>query len=313
MLCGFTFLLNQVQAQVERSDQFRQEEEVFKKKMEEKQKNISANSDSIFLRIHMEFDAFERERERDILAWEGKNIDPILLKKASEIELQVKLGAYLIEHPEEDVDLRGAEIKLLDSERPKSVGLALKEVANRSKEGGEAARSTSGKSRASHQESVKFSRLQFDPINERQVKDEIAANRPIVFPLTEGSYQISSRYNRSRMHPILKKVRPHYGLDFAAKKGTPVYASAAGKVEIAKYSNSAGNFVMINHQNGYKTQYLHLDKYVVKNGALVEFGDLIGYVGSSGYSTGPHLHFEIRRKNQPVDPERILMAHTRRD
>ena len=142
---------------------------------------------------------------------------------------------------------------------------------------------------------------------ERKVVDvEIKANRPVFMPL-EKSYPITSGFDLNRMHPVLKKNKPHNGVDFGAPKGTPVYATADGLVEIARFSNSAGNWVMINHHNGYKTIYMHLDRIVVEENKRIKRGARIGYVGSTGYSTGPHLHYEIRLKNNPIDPKSFLL------
>lgn len=125
---------------------------------------------------------------------------------------------------------------------------------------------------------------------------------PVFFPLpSKGFKRISSGFG-TRRHPILKKNKFHFGLDLAAKKGTPIYASAQGKVVTSKYSSTYGNFVVINHQNGYKTLYAHMIMAAVKKNQRVKQGAVIGYVGSTGRSTGPHLHYEILRKNKKINP-----------
>lgn len=105
-----------------------------------------------------------------------------------------------------------------------------------------------------------------------------------------------------RWHPTTGKWSMHYGVDFAAPKGTPIYATRSGTVTIATYSSTAGNYVQINHGDGYSSVYMHMTHYVVKVGDYVKAGELIGYVGSTGRSTGPHLHFGISYKGTYVNP-----------
>ena len=116
--------------------------------------------------------------------------------------------------------------------------------------------------------------------------------------------RISSHYSDSRMHPVHRVRRPHHGVDYAAPTGTPVEAIGDGKIIKANYSGGAGNFVKIRHNSTYTTGYMHLSKYGkgVKVGKQVEQGDVIGYVGSTGVSTGPHLDFRFWRNGDPIDP-----------
>ncbi|HET6563782.1 MAG TPA: peptidoglycan DD-metalloendopeptidase family protein [Xanthomonadales bacterium] len=104
---------------------------------------------------------------------------------------------------------------------------------------------------------------------------------------------ISSQFNPKRMHPVLKRIRPHNGIDYYAPTGTPVYAAGAGVVTRAGYSAANGNHVFIKHANGIETKYLHFSKKAVNQGQKVKQGQTIGYVGSTGLATGPHLHYEF--------------------
>jgi murein DD-endopeptidase MepM/ murein hydrolase activator NlpD len=104
---------------------------------------------------------------------------------------------------------------------------------------------------------------------------------------------ISSSFNPRRMHPVLKRIRPHNGIDYYAPKGTPVYAAGAGKVIRSDYSRANGHHVFIKHANSIVTKYLHFTKRAVNNGQKVKQGQTIGYVGSTGLATGPHLHYEF--------------------
>ena len=107
---------------------------------------------------------------------------------------------------------------------------------------------------------------------------------------------ISSRFNPKRMHPILHRVRAHKGVDYAARQGTPVRASADGRISTRQFHNGYGNTVVLQHGGGYSTLYAHLSKFADRQriGSWVKQGQVVGYVGSTGLSTGPHLHYEFR-------------------
>ena len=105
-----------------------------------------------------------------------------------------------------------------------------------------------------------------------------------------------------RNHPVLGGRRQHQGVDLAAPTGTPVYATADGRVGRAERFSSYGNYVQIEHGGALQTRYAHLSSYTVQAGQMVTKGDLIGYVGSTGRSTGPHLHYEVRVAGEAVDP-----------
>jgi murein DD-endopeptidase MepM/ murein hydrolase activator NlpD len=104
---------------------------------------------------------------------------------------------------------------------------------------------------------------------------------------------ISSGFNPRRMHPVLKRVRPHNGIDYYAPRGTPVYAAGAGTVTRSAYSAANGHHVFIKHAGSIETKYLHFTKRTVKKGQKVKQGQTIGTVGSTGLATGPHLHYEF--------------------
>jgi murein DD-endopeptidase MepM/ murein hydrolase activator NlpD len=118
--------------------------------------------------------------------------------------------------------------------------------------------------------------------------------------------RITSRFSRARWHPILKIVRPHLGVDYAAPAGTPVQAVGAGTVISAGRSGGSGKMVRIRHAGGYETMYLHLSRIAVKRGAHIERGEIVGYVGSTGLSTGPHLDFRVFRNGRAVNPAKAV-------
>ncbi|RJQ23969.1 MAG: hypothetical protein C4560_00615 [Nitrospiraceae bacterium] len=116
--------------------------------------------------------------------------------------------------------------------------------------------------------------------------------------------RISSYYSGRRLHPILKVYRPHHGLDYSAPVWTPVSAIGDGEVVFTGYKGGYGKLIVIRHRNGYETYYGHLAKIAknIRTGRNVDQGQVIGNVGNSGLSTGPHLHFEVRVNNKPVNP-----------
>lgn len=116
--------------------------------------------------------------------------------------------------------------------------------------------------------------------------------------------RISSSFSKNRRHPILKIYRPHQGIDYAAATGTPVSAVADGTVRFAGYKGNYGKLIIISHRNGYQTYYGHLSriKSKVRKGKKVRQDDLIGYVGTTGMATGPHLHYEMRMDKTPINP-----------
>ena len=119
--------------------------------------------------------------------------------------------------------------------------------------------------------------------------------------------RISSYYNLNRFHPILKRRRPHYGTDYAAPYGTPIYAVGDGVVSRASYTKGNGNFVKIKHDATYETQYLHMQKFAkgISPGVHVKQGQVIGYVGSTGLATGPHVCFRFWKNGKQVNHLKI--------
>lgn len=118
-------------------------------------------------------------------------------------------------------------------------------------------------------------------------------------------YRISSRFTNSRYHPVLKRYRAHHGVDYAAPTGTPVYAIGSGKVIAKAYqANGGGNYVKIKHNSTYTTTYMHLSRFAkgLKVGSTVKQKEVIGYVGSTGLSTGPHLDFRVYENGRPINP-----------
>lgn len=137
-------------------------------------------------------------------------------------------------------------------------------------------------------------------LGEKEVK---WAARPAIQPINNAELiRISSGFNPQRFHPILKKIKPHKGIDFTAPKGTPVYATGDGIVTSAYYSSSYGNVIFLNHGYGYQTRYAHLSGFNIKAGQHVKRGEVIGFVGNTGRSEASHLHYEVLYKFHQTDP-----------
>ncbi|MFO7769030.1 MAG: M23 family metallopeptidase [bacterium] len=121
--------------------------------------------------------------------------------------------------------------------------------------------------------------------------------------------RITSTFSTRRYHPILKVRRPHHGTDFGARRGTPVRVTADGTVIRAGRNGSYGNLVEVRHTRGYETRYAHLDGFArgVRIGTEVVQGQIVGYVGSTGLASAPHLHYEIRKGGEALDPRRVSL------
>lgn len=129
-----------------------------------------------------------------------------------------------------------------------------------------------------------------------------------VWPVASYVY-ISSRFGL-RVHPITGETKSHTGMDIASNQGTSVYAADGGTVTLASWNGGYGNCIMIDHGNGYVTLYGHLSGYAISEGQAVSQGSVIGYVGSTGNSTGPHLHFEVLQNGTRIDPEQFFSGLT---
>jgi hypothetical protein len=117
-----------------------------------------------------------------------------------------------------------------------------------------------------------------------------------------AALRVTSAFGSRRMHPILHRLLPHTGVDYGARYGTPVRATADGVVVSAGWNGGYGNMIEVQHPNGYSTRYAHLSRIVAGRALFVHQGDVIGYVGMTGLATGPHLHYEVRRNGRPVNP-----------
>lgn len=144
--------------------------------------------------------------------------------------------------------------------------------------------------------------LSFDQLRDEAGKQQDKlAHIPAIIPINIKDYTMSSGYGY-RKDPIYETTKFHAGLDFAAKVGTDVFATGDGIVEQSGHRGTYGNCIDISHGYNYLTRYAHLSEILVKPGQQIKRGDLIGKVGSTGKSTGPHLHYEVRFKDEPQNP-----------
>jgi len=124
--------------------------------------------------------------------------------------------------------------------------------------------------------------------------------------------RLSSRFTYKRWHPILKKYRAHLGIDYAASRGTPIIAAASGRIAFAGYTRGYGKVIKIRHNDGYLSLYAHQKKFRkgMRRGKWVKKGQVIGYVGSTGMSTGPHLHFGLYKNGRAINPAKVIKITT---
>lgn len=141
-------------------------------------------------------------------------------------------------------------------------------------------------------------------------KEKMLRSLPAIKPIAKKDLIRYSSGFGMRLHPILKIMRMHTGLDLSARLGTPIYATGDGVIRYVRRSRSYGNEVLINNGFGYQTRYAHMSKYIVHRGQHIKRGDVIGYVGSTGVSTGPHLHYEVLKNGRPVNPINFFYEDT---
>ena len=144
-----------------------------------------------------------------------------------------------------------------------------------------------------------YNKMEAMLLKQSVLKETLPSLYPVNVPYSSSSYGW-------RMDPILGKRAFHEGIDFSAAHGEPIYATAGGIVKKASRSGAYGNLITINHGGGLQTRYAHISKILVKRGDIVKKEDLIAYVGNTGRSTGPHLHYEIRLNKHSLDPKQYL-------
>lgn len=143
------------------------------------------------------------------------------------------------------------------------------------------------------------------PLNTFQFKPGNTVNDGFSWPVSPGKRRVTSDFGK-RLHPKLRELRPHHGIDIGASRGTAVFSSRPGEVAYSQRYGDYGKTVVVRHSNGYSTWYAHLSRIVVQEGQFVERGQPIAFMGSSGLTTGVNLHFEIKRNGEILDPNKYL-------
>lgn len=150
---------------------------------------------------------------------------------------------------------------------------------------------------------VDIAQQSFDQLNKvTDTRNKMLSSRPAIQPINNKQLRTLHLTFGLRVHPIFNRLTDHKGLDFSAAFGTPVYATGDGRVSMAYHSDSYGNVIYVDHGFNYETRYAHLQKFNVQPGNFVKRGDLIGYVGNTGVSAAPHLHYEVFFKGSAVNP-----------
>ena len=262
-------------------------------------KQMEANNEAISLLRH--------EVEADRTSLQGKRAELQSLNEtlashrlASEElinQLSQQRDAFTIDYEQLEAEEEAVRVKMAEEQKRYEAALAAEEAKRNAEE--ERKRAEEEARRAEE---------------ERKRREEEAAKQQpsgsgytgstagmFLSPLPKGSCWVTDAFGY-RIHPIYGYYAMHKGVDLAANHGTPVYAIASGYVSISSYTSANGNYVSLAHSDGYGSIYCHLDYAIVKKGAYVTAGQLIGYVGSTGWATGPHLHFEIHKDGTAVNP-----------
>ena len=267
--------------------------------MQQMLKQMEANNEAISLLRH--------EVEADRTSLQGKRAELQSLNEtlashrlASEElinQLSQQRDAFTIDYEQLEAEEEAVRVKMAEEQKRYEAALAAEEAKRKAEE--ERKRAEEEARRAEE---------------ERKRREEEAAKQQpsgsgytgstagmFLSPLPKGSCWVTDAFGY-RIHPIYGYYAMHKGVDLAANHGTPVYAIASGYVSISSYTSANGNYVSLAHSDGYGSIYCHLDYAIVKKGAYVTAGQLIGYVGSTGWATGPHLHFEIHKDGTAVNP-----------
>ncbi len=256
------------------------------------------------------------------LSWTLKDYRIIKIKTPRLAQLEKEKGQILnlsnrIDHITEKI----GEMKEFDHKLKSMVNLKTAEKSTRIKGIGGPTPGVSGLNKNSDSKNTEFVRSMhrsLDNLEEEvssRLKDKtelykflesqkiLLASTPSIWP-TKG--WLSCRFGK-RISPFTGEKEFHKGIDIAARKGTPVVATAEGMILYADWKGGLGRTVIIKHAHGLKTRYGHLNKFLVKKGQYVKRGEKIALVGNSGRSTGPHVHYEVHLENVPVDPSRYIV------
>jgi hypothetical protein len=255
-----------------------------------------------FVKEDQRVKATKLERENELLLAEVHTIRDKLstlhgsLEQLTKRDEQVRLVAGL--------DPIDGEVRLAGIGGPGSATLSLDALWRENPEVGELAFTVSSDLDAMLRRARILSSSWREATDSLESKHHRLQSTPSIRP-TAGF--ISSGFTRHRFHPVLHYSRPHEGIDIAAPRGTPILASAKGRVRFVGRRGDYGLMVEIDHGYGVVTRYAHASSTTVRTGQQVERGEKIGTVGSTGLATGPHLHYEVLQHGRPVDPRRFIL------
>ena len=246
--------------------------------------------------------------------------DQLMLKQISDNNKQIVATRAEIEEDRAELEQKGEELNELNAtlaEQKDEAESLIVQLAADLKELKGNYQELDAQEDAIRQQILEQEKRYQEALSEEQKQRLAAANAnnaaggggktSFISPVPAGSAVVTDAYGY-RVHPIYGYYAMHSGVDLAAATGTPVYAIAGGNVNVSSYSNVNGNYVSISHGNGYGSLYAHLDYATVSAGEFVSQGQIIGYVGSTGWATGPHLHFEIHLNGATVNPMSYISA-----
>lgn len=263
------------------------QQELCEERLQAMYKNSRKPKLSVFLECNSILDVFETMKRIKVISKKDKNLLHELTIGKDEVEVKLQMQQQLIQDLQRNMNSTRQRLESLKTSRS-STEKALQET----------------KKEISEWEKQEDKLLKESQDIQNQIKSKMSKS-----PYTQGKmlWPVPSASNYGsgfgmRLHPILKVKRMHTGIDIGAKKGESILASNGGKVIISGWTNGYGYRVVIDHGGGISTLYAHCSKILVKEGQTVKRGDKIALIGSTGLSTGPHLHFEVRENGAPVNP-----------
>ncbi len=283
--------LSDLLSRIERVSSMMKYSEKVMNRLSDEKAELSAQYDARVAKAKEQSDRIEvyEGKQRELEEWQAANEAEL-----SAIEGEIEKLVAESENYTDRTDVLDAEFQKMVDELEAAENKKRAEAAERARQAAIAA----AEKRRLEEEAARLKAI-----------EEAARNQGFLWPLPNSCRTVSSQFGM-RLHPVYGKYQMHYGVDLPGPKGTPVYASKDGKVTVAKYHVSYGYYILIDHINGTSTLYAHLDtgSLKVKAGDTVRRGQQIAGIGTTGVSTGYHLHFEVRVNGECVDPLKYAMA-----
>jgi len=258
-----------------------------------------------------DFEKFKREREQDFQDFKQKREAELKKMEQDYLDYYNEMTG-LKKHYEEKKEPEKAQAvqEIIDYENTIAKTLGYK-IPERIKE--KAKDETTTENPISTNEDIKDAKENIEEKKEPEtptltLKADVGTRDgiPVLTPVPKRLAKITSPFG-VRIHPTLGRPIKHNGVDFGSGRGAEVFAASSGRVALAQYNGTYGNYIIIEHNDGTSSVYAHLERITTTKGSPVRKGEVIGYTGSTGRSTGPHLHYEVRIKGIPVDPKGYLI------